>query len=181
MRSKAKSLALTLIGLVIIAGCSTAPKTDHGREVLIDEANLTIRKFKFSDPDIVRFFENSAGYAVFPSVGKGGIGLGGAYGRGVLYEKGAVTGYCDLTQATIGFQLGGQAYREIIFFENAQTLMNFKSETFALSAQASAVAAKAGAAAVAKYERGVAIFIDGEAGLMAEASVGGQKFNFLQK
>ncbi len=107
--------------------------------------------------------------------------MGGAYGRGELFEDGTVTGFCDLTQGTIGFQLGGQAYSELIFFENRGALLHFKSGNFAFAAQASAVAATAGASTDADYESGVIVFTMAKGGLMFEASIGGQKFSFVPK
>jgi lipid-binding SYLF domain-containing protein len=123
----------------------------------------------------------AAGYAVFPTVGKGGIGLGGAYGKGVLYQMGAPVGYCDLSQATIGLQLGGQSYSEIIAFETAESLASFKSGKFQFAAQAPAVALKSGDGTNAKYRDGVAVFTMDEAGLMGEASLGGQDFSYQPK
>jgi lipid-binding SYLF domain-containing protein len=118
---------------------------------------------------------------VFPTVGKGAVGVGGAYGRGVLYEGGVVTGYCDLTQGSIGLQLGGQAYSQIIAFSTAEALTLFKTGNFAFDAQATAVALKSGAGANAKYSNGVAVFTMDESGLMFEASIGGQKFSYEAK
>jgi lipid-binding SYLF domain-containing protein len=109
---------------------------------------------------------------VFPSVGKGAVGVGGAYGKGVLYNNGVAVGYCDLSQGTIGFQLGGQAYTEIIAFETQQAVDTFKQGNFRFDAQATAVALKSGAGANAKFTNGVAVFTMDEAGLMFEASVG---------
>jgi lipid-binding SYLF domain-containing protein len=111
-------------------------------------------------------------------VGKGGIGVGGAYGRGEVFEQGKMIGYCDLTQATIGLQLGGQSYTEIICFQNKEALENFKSGKLKFAAQASAVAIKAGAGANLKYSDGVSVMTMSEAGLMYEASIGGQSFSF---
>src|SRR5205823_5108824 len=108
---------------------------------------------------------------------KGGIGIGGAHGTGVLFERGRPTGKVTLSQVTVGAQLGGQSYSQIIFFETAQDLSRFKSGNFAFAAQASAVALKSGASANAKYSNGVAIFTATKGGLMAEAAVGGQKFS----
>lgn len=138
----------------------------------------TIAAFKNKDPGIQVFFNKAYGYAVFPTVGKGGMGIGGAYGKGEVYAHGKLIGQSSLTQLTIGFQLGGQAYSEIIFFKDKATLDNFKSGNFAFSAQASAVAITAGASADADYSNGVAIFTLAKGGLMYEASVGGQKFSF---
>jgi lipid-binding SYLF domain-containing protein len=142
------------------------------------KARETIAAFKKKDPKLQAFFDKAYGYAVFPTVGKGAIGIGGAHGKGVVFRGGKAIGSSSLTQVTIGFQLGGQAYSEIIFFKDKRTLDNFKAGNFELGAQASAVAATAGAAANADYEKGVAIFTMAKGGLMYEASVGGQKFSY---
>lgn len=141
----------------------------------------TIANFKNADPGLQVFFDKAYGYAVFPTVGKGGIGIGGAYGKGEVYEKGVMIGTTSLTQVTIGFQLGGQAYSEIIFFKDKATLDDFKTGNFEFSAQASAVAATSGASADADYSNGVAVFTLAKGGLMYEASIGGQKFSFTPK
>jgi len=107
--------------------------------------------------------------------------VGGAYGRGELYQGGQLEGYCTLTQATIGLALGGQAYTELIFFETKEALHRFKSGNFAFAAQASAVAVKSRASADAKYADGVVVFTMAEEGLVFEASIGGQKFGYEEK
>lgn len=175
---------LTTMGLVVSlawAGCTTAPKSEEGRADIRAEAAGALTKAQGNDPTLSPILEAARGYAVFPTVGKGAIGVGGAYGKGVLYEGGAFTGYCDLSQASIGFQLGGQSYTEIIAFETAEALARFKSGNFAFDAQATAVALKSGAGANAKYSNGVAVFTMDEAGLMFEASIGGQKFSYQAK
>ena len=91
------------------------------------------------DPGMQRFFDAAAGYVIIPTVGKGGIGIGGAYGKGLLYEGGKYTAEVSLSQLTIGFQWGGQAYSEFLFFEDAATLKDFKKGNFELGAQISAV------------------------------------------
>jgi lipid-binding SYLF domain-containing protein len=128
------------------------------------------------DPKMQRFFDSAAAYVIIPTVGKGGIGIGGARGKGLLYEGGNITGEVTLTQLTIGFQWGGQAYSEFIFFKDDVALADFKRGNYELGAQASAVAVTAGASADANYSGGVAIFTQAKGGLMYEASVGGQKF-----
>ncbi|MDH3688983.1 MAG: YSC84-related protein [Gammaproteobacteria bacterium] len=138
-----------------------------------------IANFKNSDPGIQRFFDNAYGYAVFPSIGKGGFGIGGAHGKGKVYEQGRMIGESSMTQVTIGFQLGGQKYSEIIFFKDNAALDRFASGRFEFGAQASAVALTAGASADAAYSNSVAIFTLAKGGLMYEASVGGQKFKFI--
>lgn len=144
----------------------------------VKEAKDTIAVFKKTDPGISKFFSESAGWVVFPTVGKGAIGVGGAGGSGVLFEGGKAVGEASLAQVTIGLQLGGQSYSEIVFFETAAAMNDFKKGNFALAAQVSAVALAAGASANAKYQSGVAVFTATKGGLMYEASVGGQKFGY---
>ena len=128
------------------------------------------------DPSMQRFFDSAAGWVIIPTVGKGGIGIGGARGKGLLYENDAPAAIVTLTQLTIGFQWGGQAYSEFIFFQNADALTDFKRGNYELGAQASAVAVTMGASKDVNYSGGVAIFTQAKGGLMYEATVGGQKF-----
>ena len=169
------------VAVFLFTGCATAPKTAEGKAELNTKVQNAIDKAVKSDPGLKTFFDEAAGYAVFPKVGKGAVGVGGAYGRGELYEAGQLAGYCTLTQASIGLALGGQAYTELIFFETQHALDRFKTGNFAFAAQASAVALKSGASANAKYTDGVAVFTMAEAGLMYEASIGGQKFSYKPK
>ncbi|WP_439105464.1 YSC84-related protein [Congregibacter sp.] len=129
------------------------------------------------DPSMQVFFDTAAAYVVIPTVGKAGFGIGGARGKGLLYEGGEPTAIVTLTQLTIGFQWGGQAYSEFLFFEDEGALEDFKRGNYELGAQASAVAVTVGASADANYSKGVAIFTRAKGGLMYEASVGGQKFS----
>lgn len=161
-----------------LVGCSTTPKTTAEKEELGIKVQAAIQAAKATDPGLQRFFDTAVAYAVFPEVGKGAIGVGGAYGRGQLFQNGQMVGYCTLKQASIGLALGGQSYTELIFFEDPQAVNSFKSGDYAFSAQASAVALKSGASANANYNNGVAVFTVSEAGLMFEASIGGQKFSF---
>ena len=140
------------------------------------KAQEAIAEFKEKDASVERFFNKAAAYVVIPTVGKGGLGIGGARGKGLLYENGAITAFVTLTQLTIGFQAGGQAYSEFVFFEDQTALGQFKRGNYELGAQASAVAITAGASADANFEGGMAIFTQAKGGLMYEASVGGQKF-----
>jgi lipid-binding SYLF domain-containing protein len=165
----------------VLAGCATAPETRQGRETLHQEVQTTLADFRSQDSTLEGFFKNAYGYAVFPTVGKGGAGLGGAYGQGEVFEGAQLVGYTSLSQATIGLQLGGQTYSELIFFKTKEALDAFRTGRFTLAAQASAVAAASGAAADADYERGVAVFTLAKNGLMGEAAVGGQKFTYLPK
>lgn len=177
-----KSILSTTLALIAITtvlnACATAPKTEAGRQQLAQDVNRTLEQFRQSDLAIKEHIDKAYGYAVFPTVGKGAVGVGGAYGRGMVFEQGQAVGYCDLSQGTIGVQLGGQRYSELILFEDKAALDRFKSNEFALSAQATAVAAAAGAGANARYRDGVMVFTMGEEGLMFEASVGGQRFEY---
>jgi len=166
-----------------------------------DDFSDTIGTFKKS-PTVQSFFDSAYGYAVFPTVGKGGIGIGGAYGKGQVYRKGTVTGIVKLFKATIGFQLGGQAFSEIIFFQDQRAYKDFTSGEFEFDATASAVAITAGAQAQtgtggtsagagtgqdsgkqaeASYRKGMVVFTYTKGGLMYEAAIGGQKFSFKGK
>jgi lipid-binding SYLF domain-containing protein len=161
------------------------PREQDQRE---QEALATIDQLKEADPDLDAFFDSAYGYAVFPTVSKAGMGMGGAYGKGVVFQIGliramapSVIGYTSLTQVSIGLQMGAQTYSEIIFFKDKAALEDFKKGNYELGAQASAVAVKKGASSNADYSEGVAIFTLTKTGLMAEASVGGQKFSFEPK
>ena len=167
------------IAALLLTGCSATPQKAQGRAVLHAEVQEAIAHFKKKDPGIQKFFDDSAGYVVLPKVYKGAFWIGGAYGKGQLFDRpGNLYGYCDMTQATIGFSFGGEFFREIIFFREDRDLQNFKAGNFTLSAQATATAVNLGAAAKAGYKDGMAVFILADAGLMVDASVGGQKFNY---
>jgi len=145
-----------------------------------DESDVAavIAKFKEKDPGLAEVFVSAAGYVVFPTVGKGAIGIGGARGKGWVYRHGRLIGRSTLTQVSIGFQLGGQAYSEVVFLKDQAALDNFKLGHLKLDAQASAIALTARASGDLAYRNGVAIVTMAKGGLMYEASVGGQKFSF---
>jgi lipid-binding SYLF domain-containing protein len=142
------------------------------------DAQAVIARFKEKDPGLAKVFATARGYAVYPTVGKGGIGIGGARGKGYVYEGGRLIGRSTLTQVSIGLQLGGQAYSEVVFLKDAAAMESFKRGKLKLDAQASAVALTARAAADLAWRQGVAIVTMAKGGLMYEASVGGQKFSF---
>ncbi|MEQ8711974.1 MAG: YSC84-related protein [Cyclobacteriaceae bacterium] len=153
-------------------------QSEEKKDKIINDSEEAKEEFLKADWQMDKWFKESTGYVIFPNVGKGGLGVGGAAGNGVLYENGTAIGMAKLTQISIGFQAGGQAYREIIFFENADALKRFKENNVELSAQVSAVAATVGASADAEYTEGVIVFTLQKGGIMYEASVGGQKFKF---
>ena len=167
-----------------------------------DEYAETIKVFRGAG-ESAKLFGNAYGYAVFPTIGKGGIGIGGAHGSGRVYQKGTYVGDTSMTQLTVGLQFGGQAYSQIIFFQNKQAFDNFTSGNFEFGAQATAVAIKSSAGAQAGttgtssgasstgkagsastaggYYGGMAVFTIAKGGLMYEASIGGQKFSYEAK
>lgn len=165
---------------------------------MADKYSDTIDVFNNSDA-VKPFFNNAYGYAVFPNVGKGGIGLGGAYGSGRVYKQGKISGTATLMKISVGFQLGGQVFSQIIFFQDKRSYDEFTSGNFEFDGSASAVAITAAAQAQAStqgttagaslgpatgkqaetsYSKGMAIFVHTLGGLMYEASIGGQKFSF---
>ena len=150
-----------------------------GPVLAADEAAYAQAIKNFRDqPATAPFFRDAVGYAVFPTIGKGGVGIGGAYGKGRVYEQGKHVGNTSMAQVSIGFQFGGQAYSQIVFFEDKRAFDEFTSGNFEFSAQASAVALTSGVAKDAAYSDGVAVFTIEKGGLMYEASIGGQKFSF---
>lgn len=169
---------LSIFAIISITGSSVFADRDERLKETSEEA---IKILEAADSKLEGWFEDAYGYAIFPNVGKAGFGIGGAHGKGEVYEQGEFIGEARLSQGSIGFQLGVQVYSEIIFFKEKENLQNFKESRFTLSAQVSAVAAAEGAAANAKYEHGVAVFTVAKGGLMYEASVGGQKFKFIPK
>jgi lipid-binding SYLF domain-containing protein len=166
-------LTLLIASLLLLAAPALPAQTEEHADVA-----EVIAKFKQKDPEMAEIFAKAAGYVVFPTVGKGGIGIGGARGKGWVYEHGKLIGKSTLTQVSVGFQLGGQAYSEVVFLQTEAAVANFKLGHLKLDAQASAVALTARAAADLAYRNGVAIVTMAKGGLMYEASVGGQKFSF---
>ncbi len=164
-----------------------------------DEYNET--KKMFIEGGAQEFFSDAYGYALFPTIGKGGFGIGGAYGKGKVYKKGSYTGNTSVSQLTVGFQLGGQAYSQIIFFQDKRSFEEFTQGNFEFGAQATAVAITAGVSAEAptkgtaagasggqknaittgNYDRSMAVITIAKGGLMYEASLGGQKFTYDKK
>jgi len=167
-----------IMSLALVLGTATAfASWDSDEAEEYDaKAQEAIAEFLDNDPSVQKFFDTAVGYVVIPTVGKAGFGIGGARGTGLLYENGAITAMVTLSQLSFGFQWGGQAYSEFLFFEDAATLTNFKLGNYEPGAQASAVAVTAGVSADAEFNDGMAIFTQAKGGLMYEASVGGQKF-----
>lgn len=168
-----------LLAIILSTGFQAEAQRKKRKKHDPQKAQETITEFKKVNAGIDSYFNSAYGYAVFPSIGKGAIGIGGAAGKGVVYKSGNVTGGVNMTQISIGFQFGGQAYSEVIFFEDADAYKRFVENQFQFAAQASAVALKSGVSVDAKYTDGVAVFTMAQGGLMYEASVGGQRFKFV--
>lgn len=178
--SKMKIQISLLVVLLTITSSSIA-QVGAWDPKLEEKSAKTISIFEEKNDSMKSYFEDSFGFVVFPSIGKGGIVVGGAHGRGIVYKKGEVIGQAKMTQVTVGFQWGGQAFSEVIFFENHAALESFKNGNLEFAGQVSAVAITKGASADIAYENGVAVYTLSKAGLMYEASLGGQKFKFLPK
>ena len=171
-------MAAIVTGLAILSGCATAPTSREDKAEMSRDVRTALAKAKAQDSSLQAFLDKAYGYAIFPEVGKGAAGVGGAYGKGEVYERGKKIGYCDLSQATIGLALGGQQFTEILAFENKAALDAFKKGELKFAAQATGTALKSGASANAKFTDGVSVLTANEQGFMGEAAVGGQTFSF---
>ncbi len=165
-------LKVTLIALFLAAFSFNS----YAQKDVSEKSAKAIEEMKETNDKITKYFNSAYAYVVFPSIGKGGLGVGGATGNGTLYKGGAIVGDSRMTQVTIGFQAGGQAYSEVIFLQDKDAYERFTGDNFEFAAQASAVALTAGASFDADYRDGILIFTHAKGGLMYEASVGGQKF-----
>ena len=173
---KQYSYLITALTGLLVAGLTSSACAKS----LATECAEAKAEFLSKDESLKKTLSKASGYAIFPKVAKGAFGIGAAAGKGEVYETGndKAVGEAKLKQVTVGFQAGGQAYAELILFEDKTSLDNFKKGNFEFSAQATAVAIKAGAAANAKFENGMMVFTIAKGGLMYEASVGGQKFSY---
>ncbi len=161
----------------LISGWKPSSDKKNKDKIASDKTLKALNIFK-NKPSLKPYFKKARGYAVFPNIGKGGIGIGGARGKGEVFEKGNVIGSTTLTQVSIGLQLGGQAFSQIIFFKDKKSLERFTQGNFEFGASASAALISEGANASADYSDGVAVLTFSKGGLMYEASIGGQKFSY---
>jgi len=178
MRLIAAGAMVILAGVML--GCSSNPTPESHAQATdrAKEAEGTVQQVKDKDPSSQRWFDKSYAYVVFPNIGQAAVGVGGAGGHGVVYKGGRVLGYATLTQGSVGLQLGGNTFSEVIFFENAASFEQFKQGQLAFDARASAVAAAAGAGDAANYQHGVLVYTLPLGGLMAQAAIGGQTFKY---
>lgn len=184
MKSQLKVLvclfATTAAGIGM-TGCRATPETAGEKKALMNESEAALQRMYSWGPDLKAFVDAAHGYAIFPSVGKAGLVVGASYGRGEVYRGGEMIGYADITQGTIGAQVGAQEFSELIVFETEAAMKRFIDDAFDVTANASAVILKEGAGATWNYDNGVVIIVMPVSGAMAEASVGGQKFDYTPK
>ncbi|MEE2908405.1 MAG: hypothetical protein VX527_11325 [Planctomycetota bacterium] len=175
-------LAIVMTGFLGMAmigsGCSTTPDTPEARDNLVADAEMTVRQFRSMDSRTNTFFDNAYAYVVFPKITKGGAGIAGAYGRGVAFQGGMMQGFADVTQGTLGAQLGGMSWSEVLFFENRWAFDKFKSNQFVASANASWAGPKEGGTNTLNYSDGVMIFTMDTRGFAVTAAMGGQQFHY---
>jgi lipid-binding SYLF domain-containing protein len=161
-----------------IAACGSTPDTPQEQASAHQEAQTALQMMINRDPTLSALLDASAGYAVFPDIGKGGFIAGAAHGRGVLYEGGRATGYVELSQASIGAQIGAQSFTELVVFKSPSDLQRVKSSGYSLGGNVSAVILTTGAAGKTEFNDGVAVFVVPRGGAMAEVSLSGQKIEF---
>lgn len=187
--ARARSIVAATAAVIVLAGFASAQETKDYSQTIADFSTVA---------SVAAYFDSAYGYAVFPTIGKGGLVIGAAHGKGQVYRGGEVTGFTSLTQVTIGFQLGGQAYSQVIFFQDQRAYEEFTSGSFEFTAEASAIAVTAAASARAStegtgaganagssaaqadpgYHKGMIVFTMGKGGLMYQAAIGGQGYNF---
>jgi len=172
-----------LAPIVLLAACAASAPATREEAIELDNACWdAIRRFKQAAPGLNDRFAESAGWAIFPRIDKGAVGIGGAFGRGMAYDRtGRILGFVSLSRASIGFQLGGQSYAELVLFKTRPALRRLTAGDFQLSAETSAVVLKDGAALSATFTDGIMVVTMDERGVMYEASVGGQKLDFERR
>lgn len=173
-----RSFQSILIGALLLGGCATAPDTRAEHDALVDSADAKLAEMVARDPTLQPLLEQSAGYIVFPSIGKGGALFGGAYGRGVVYVDGRPIGYASLSQASIGAQLGGASFSELMIFETREALQGLESSHYTGATQVNATVLTAGAAGSTGFQDGIATYVLGGEGLLIDASFAGQRIGY---
>jgi lipid-binding SYLF domain-containing protein len=172
-------VAVFALSMLFVTGCETAPESEAKRESLQQSAQAALNEMTTTDPTLREVLDRSAGYAIFPEVGKGAFVVGGAYGRGVVYERGKMIGFADISQASVGLQAGGQSFTELVVFMSQDALNRLRGGKFDVGAVAEAVALTKGVAREANFSNGVGVFVVPRGGLMAGVSVQGQILDFV--
>lgn len=174
-------LPVVLLVMAMLASFGVSAQIGGWKADLIEDSEKALAEMIKDQPKLQSFKDKSYGYAVFPKVTKGAFGVGGAGGKGIVYKNHVPTGESTLSQVTIGFQAGGQQYKEVIFFENAKAYEKFTNKKVKFDGQASAVAITEGGSVDVAFKDGMAVFTHTSGGLMFEASIGGQHFSFKPK
>jgi lipid-binding SYLF domain-containing protein len=174
---------LLLPVLMVVAGgllgCETSAPTPTEQAAMRDDAKASLERMEAQDPTLKLLVDNSYGYAILPEVGEGAVGIGGASGDGVVYNKGGQRmGTVRLSQASVGIALGGQTFAELIIFQDEKSFNRILNDSIEFGADASATLVKAGAADAGNFAKGVQIYILPKGGLMAGVSLNGQKFHY---
>jgi len=181
---KKHSLAYLLCGALLVCvaapacGGSQKDAKTAGTPERVEGIDDTIALFKEKDSTIAQLFSSSAGYVVLPTVGKGGLIVGGAHGNGEAFEGGKYIGAVSVSEVSVGAQVGGQSYSQVVFFETPAAVRRLKDNSFQFAAEISAIGVDQGVAKNAKFKDGIATFVIPKQGLMASAAVGGQKLSF---
>lgn len=175
----ARFVAPLMLVAGLMGGCSTAPGSQEGKDDLVRRATAALEEWNGDVPGLEGFARHSYGYAMFPAIAKGGLGLGAAYGRGVVWEQGEHIGYADLSHASVGLQAGGQAYQVLVVFDHKAALERFKRGSLDFSADSSMALLAGGYVATVRFIEGVTVFSRAVGGAMGEASMGGQWFTFV--
>ncbi len=173
------SLALAAIASLLFAACASVPESRGERQALVSQANSTLQMMTARDPSLQEVLDRSAGYVVFPSNGEAGVLLaGGSAGVGVVFENGQPIGFARVREGTLGPQLGGQEFSELLIFQDRTALDRLRGGNFDLTANLEATALTWGVGRQLNFENGVAAIVSSETGLMAGATVGGQSITF---
>jgi lipid-binding SYLF domain-containing protein len=163
---------------LLVAGCATAPRSPAERQSLRQSADATLAEMIAHDPAIEAVIRKAPAYAVFPSVGRGGILIGGAYGRGILYEAGTPTGYVSLQQASLGAQLGGESVAELLVLRSTGEIRRLKAGHFTAGANLGVIVISAGATTHAIFDPNASVFVIQRGGLMVDVSITGQQLSY---
>ena len=167
-----------LMAIMLFFSITIFAQNDEDKKIITD-AEKAKTAFINASSDMQAFFDDAKAYVIFPNVGKGALIVGAASGNGAVYERGVLVGMANMKQLDIGAQIGGKAYSEVIFFKTDKALQEFMDDDFQLAGNVAAIAVNESAPSInLKYDNGVAVFTLPKEGLMAEVSVGGQKFEY---
>lgn len=181
MNISSPAVVVLALATGLLVGCATAAPSPDRRNALIEQATATMEAMNRMDPGVEAMARKGHGYILFPEVFKAGLGLGGGYGHGVVYEQGRHVGYADLSLASIGAQIGGQTFSELIVFENKDAMDRFKQGPLDFTAGAGAMILQNGASANAQFVDGMMVIVRPITGAMAEATIGGQQLRYAPK